>query len=305
MSGERSQSIVTGGREKGGLMLTMPTAVEDAAINGMAKTVERWLDSGGSVDAACSSRDREHCHSTTLLMAAAAHGRLPIMRMLIARGAQIDLQSTQGTTALMHATEIQNVEAVEELIHGGANLDKMTRHCPHGGDRSDSQEPCQTATMMAASAGAFEVLDVLLKAGADATIRDDHGYSALDWAVSSAHWRKGYPGSYYCTQILRHHLEDLDVMTTYERKKLSEVALPDHLVRAAEEESLAITWPIRMKKETLLVCVVIVVLIAFVPSLTRKANTGVSVLCIVWLAACLHAWLAPGIPNMQAMETNW
>ena len=58
----------------------------DAAIGGDAHAVAAWLDGGGSVDASYGERD-----DATLLMAAAYGGQEAVVRMLLQRGASVNL----------------------------------------------------------------------------------------------------------------------------------------------------------------------------------------------------------------------
>ena len=69
-----------------------------AARAGDAQAVAAWLNEGGGVDARCIERGR-----TTLLMAAAQGGQEAMVRMLLQRGASINLQDYLGVTALMGA----------------------------------------------------------------------------------------------------------------------------------------------------------------------------------------------------------
>ena len=69
-----------------------------AANKGDAHAVAAWLDEGGGVDARCAERN-----GTALLTAAAHGGQEAIVRMLLRRGASVNLQSSTGVTALMGA----------------------------------------------------------------------------------------------------------------------------------------------------------------------------------------------------------
>ena len=71
----------------------------DTALNGDAHAVAEWLDEGGGVDARCT----ECSAAPTLLIAAAARGREAVVRMLLQRGASVNLQSPVSGTALMGA----------------------------------------------------------------------------------------------------------------------------------------------------------------------------------------------------------
>ena len=69
-----------------------------AAAKGGAQVVAAWLDEGGGVDAGCAERN-----GATLLTGAASGGQEAMVRMLLQRGASVNLQNLAGCTALMAA----------------------------------------------------------------------------------------------------------------------------------------------------------------------------------------------------------
>ena len=74
--------------------------VSHAAAAGDVAAVKAWLDGGvGQVDA------RGGDHQTTLLMACSGAGSEPVVEYMVGRGADLDLQSSNGTTALMAAAD--------------------------------------------------------------------------------------------------------------------------------------------------------------------------------------------------------
>jgi hypothetical protein len=87
-----------------------------AADGGDAQAVAAWLDEGGGVDARCA----EH-HDETLLMAAADGGHEAIVRMLLQRGASVDLQSPNGFTALMGAAANGHTTIAQALLDAKAD----------------------------------------------------------------------------------------------------------------------------------------------------------------------------------------
>ena len=108
----------------------------DAASEGDAQAVAAWLDEGGGVDARCAGR-----YGETLLMAAASGGHEATVRMLLQRGASINLQASLGGTALIaaalrgHTTIVQalldaKADASLQEITGGTAL-KMAEHYKH------------------------------------------------------------------------------------------------------------------------------------------------------------------------------
>ena len=69
-----------------------------AYLFGNAHAVAAWLDAGGGVDARCAEYE-----DVTLLMAAVYGGQEAMVRMLLQRGASVNLQDSLGATALMNA----------------------------------------------------------------------------------------------------------------------------------------------------------------------------------------------------------
>ena len=67
--------------------MSMRKAILDAAITGDAHAVAAWLDGGGDVDAGCAEFE-----GATVLIAAANEGDEAMVRMLLQRGASVNLQ---------------------------------------------------------------------------------------------------------------------------------------------------------------------------------------------------------------------
>jgi ankyrin repeat protein len=78
--------------------------------------VAAWLDGGGGVDARCAKY-----RSTTLLMAAASRGHEATVRMLLQRGASVNLQNSDGLTALMDAAFQGHTTIVQALLDAKAD----------------------------------------------------------------------------------------------------------------------------------------------------------------------------------------
>ena len=209
-----------------------------AAHHPSAKTVECLLDAGANHDV----RDNEH--KATPLHQAAAYGALDSADRLLEAGADPDacdvdgetplhravgsgwspscsdmvkhlveggadpdpVESQHGRTPLNLAAELDNQDAVEPLLKGGANphiqdheghtalhaaarlpkadlvdrlLDGGADPHIHGVNRGD------TALMQAAAHGSTESVERLLKAGADPDARDNDGASALHYAAGA------------------------------------------------------------------------------------------------------------------------
>jgi uncharacterized protein len=112
------------------------------------------------------------------LFEAAALGDLDEVRRLLDGGADVDRKSPDGFTALGLASFFNRPEIAVALIQSGADV--MVR----------SDNPMQVAPIdSAAAAGAMEVVEVLLAAGADPNSRQSGGYTPLMSAANQGNLR--------------------------------------------------------------------------------------------------------------------
>ena len=96
-----------------------------AANKGDAHAVAAWLDEGGGVDARCAELE-----DVTLLRGAAIGGQEAMVRMLLQRGASVNLQASLGITALMSAAAHENTTMVQALLDAKADASLQdTRDC--------------------------------------------------------------------------------------------------------------------------------------------------------------------------------
>jgi len=110
---------------------------------------------------------------------AAAGGRLDIVKQLLG-GGDLNARYANDLTLLMWASgpdekvpDAQAIEVVSYLLDGGAHID----------DRDDRG---RTALMIAAEGGHSEIADLLLKRGADPSLKDKAGKRAADLTVLTA-----------------------------------------------------------------------------------------------------------------------
>lgn len=102
----------------------------------------------------------------TALMIAAYKGNLAAVKVLIGKGAQIN---QPGWTALHYAASVGNNEIVQLLLDNAAYI--------------DAESPNKTTPiMMAARAGFILTVKLLLDEGADATLKNTAGMTAIDLA---------------------------------------------------------------------------------------------------------------------------
>ena len=94
----------------------LPGEVYDAACDGDAAAVEAWLDGGGNVNAPLIE---DGSVTSTLLMVSTKN--LPVVELLLSRGAALDVQNDLGWTALMGAAFEGSVAAARRLLEAGAD----------------------------------------------------------------------------------------------------------------------------------------------------------------------------------------
>ncbi|BDI30785.1 hypothetical protein CCAX7_28360 [Capsulimonas corticalis] len=140
--------------------------------------IERLLAHGAQVNA----RDAE---SRTALMYAAISARRSIMDTLLDGGADINLQDIRGATALMYAAG--EAPAASEI--GVLGCEASTRDV---GAQTAAWDPAKKAARLAkAYHERAEAIRHLLARGADPTLRDAEGRTALDVAMQNGNVVEG------------------------------------------------------------------------------------------------------------------
>ena len=151
------------------------TPLVSAITNGDDELVRLMLQRGASVEARCADE-------ITPLMHATIHGYLSILELLLNQGAQIDA-TTAGWTVLQRAASMANVPMVSLLLAKGANVEARSpkeflpkRHPlarlgsdPGGyGEVDDSDaDTGWTALLRAATSGQEAIVRLLVEKGAD------------------------------------------------------------------------------------------------------------------------------------------
>lgn len=110
-------------------------------------------------------------HGESPLMLAALGGHLQVCQTLIARDADIN---KPGWTALHYAATGGHVAIIQLLLDAHAYIDAAS---PNG----------STPLMMAARYGTVDAVQRLLNAGADPTLKNDLGLTAIDFALEIDH----------------------------------------------------------------------------------------------------------------------
>lgn len=140
------------------------TAGRPGTAEDYLRIAELLIGRGGSVTAA----DAE---GRTALHHAAMGGNEPMIRLLMAKGAGMEVKETRaGQTPLFHAVKGGDVKTVKTLVGLGAKVDVRDR---------DSSQPIHWA----ARDGRAELIKILIAHGASPTVAERHGGTPLHIAV--------------------------------------------------------------------------------------------------------------------------
>ena len=90
-----------------------------AAHEGLLIPIRTWFSGGGKADA---TFETSGASRRTLLMHAAANAQESVADLLLKRGAQVDLQDSNGTTALLEAAQRGHVQVMDLLLKRGAEV---------------------------------------------------------------------------------------------------------------------------------------------------------------------------------------
>lgn len=151
---------------------------------------------------------------------------LPLARLLLDRGANVDARDGSGRTPLMDACEIGSVDAAKLLLRYGAdpnaraydglpvlfcslqNLEVTDFLLAHGADVNARDQDGRTALMEAAGRGDTDYLAFLLAHGAAVNAQDNKGKTALmltahlDYSDAGTDWQQQRRAS---LRLLRKH----------------------------------------------------------------------------------------------------
>ncbi len=114
----------------------------------------------------------------TPIHAASWNGHAEVVKLLIEAGANVNLLNEWGFSPLMTAAEMGNARVASLLIDAGAKVN-FVAECHDCGD--------ETALTLAAQYGHIEVVELLLRSGANKMHRRYDGLTALDLATQKNH----------------------------------------------------------------------------------------------------------------------
>lgn len=146
----------------------LSAALREAASKGQIQAVRAVLEKGANVNTSDEM-------GRTALMFAAFDGHTDIVHLLLSKGAQVDLRDISGRTALMYSSSGPFPETVQLLLDWKAD--------PNAVDGIEWWTPL----MFAAGEGQLAVVKILLERGADPSLKDVDGDTALVFAQRRGH----------------------------------------------------------------------------------------------------------------------
>lgn len=134
-----------------------------ASSTGNLEAVKRLLHKGMDLD------HRDFTGNTPLIYAA-RYARVPLVEFLLRHGADVNAYTHWGTTALIEAVRKGSLPVVRDLLDAGADVDQLdNRH--------------ESALFDAVKYRRLWAVDMLLYRNARVTIKNDQGYTPLQYAV--------------------------------------------------------------------------------------------------------------------------
>jgi hypothetical protein len=131
----------------------------NAGLTGDIEKVRRFLQNGMDPNV-------QNYACRTVLMRAAGHGHVELVKLLISAGAKADLRDDNCSTALIKAAgRYGNAEVVRILLSQGADVNAQDNRG-------------MTALITAAQFGYADIVRILLEGGADTSLKDESGETA-------------------------------------------------------------------------------------------------------------------------------
>jgi ankyrin repeat protein len=118
----------------------------------------------------------------TAFLRAALAGDIPVMRLLLEKGADPNITTFAGTTALMAAAGVNWMTGQTFTESKEALMEAVQLCLDQGGDVNAKNSMGVTAVMGAANRGSDDILEFLVKKGARLDVKDKEGRTPLVWA---------------------------------------------------------------------------------------------------------------------------
>lgn len=166
---------------------------------GNLSQIRQWLDQG-------LPPDYEADQVGTGLMVGAREGNIPLMELMLARGANLEAVNKRGEQALLLAAWKGQLAAVKWLVEHGAKVNReplqwtalhyavfaghqeVADYLMDQGAEVNARSPNGSSVlMMAAYEGKDQLAVRLVERGADPKIQNENGHTALDWAMKYGH----------------------------------------------------------------------------------------------------------------------
>ena len=201
---EMVQQLLLKGANKDAFSRLELTPLFLAGYRGHSVTVRALLAAGANVNLRCGRL------KDPVILGAAAKGRVEVVRTVTKHGADVEATNTQKNTALHIAAWNNKADVIDVLVGAGANIEARDRrgytpvHCAssdpsleallcllkHGAavnaQAVNRQTPLMVAAVQAGRQGVSEMVDALLRAGADETLLDGYGRKA-SMVIGTAH----------------------------------------------------------------------------------------------------------------------
>lgn len=146
-----------------------PTPLAQAVFKGDIKTVNALLDSSTS------DIDRKDMEGNTPLIVASLRNSTEIAKVLISKGADINIIADNSQNAILYAAVNGNIEIVKALLE-------------HGADPNSKSTDGNTPLLHAAWAGNTEIIKLLLERKVDVNVKNSGHASALQLAEWNGHY---------------------------------------------------------------------------------------------------------------------
>jgi ankyrin repeat protein len=177
---EKAKLLIEHGANVNAKSKTGRTPLIVAAMQNHSDAVVRMLLAKGA-DVKAADKD-----GMTYLQAAAGSGNLAEVQWAVEKNADVNSKDATGNTPLMDAAGSGDLGTVKFLIAKGADVNAVSSEELHGAVKNGKVRLGRfTALILASAYGPAPVVAALLKAGAKVEVQDIRGYTPLHYAVAT------------------------------------------------------------------------------------------------------------------------